>query len=72
MKYGAATQIVVTEYDELLKKFRPAKRVEIPRGDFTLDNAVKKIIELNEIWDPKFIYVDRGFGEIIAVLFRNK
>lgn len=62
-KYGAATQIVVTEFDEILKKFRTAKRVEIPRGDFTLDNAVKKIIELNLIYDPKFIYVDRGFGE---------
>jgi hypothetical protein len=62
-KYGAATQIVVTEYDEILKKFRVCKREEIPRGDFTLDNAVKKIIELNAIYDPKFIYVDRGFGE---------
>lgn len=62
-KYGAATQIVVTEFDEILKKFRVCKREEIPRGDFTLDNAVKKIIELNEIYDPKFIYVDRGFGE---------
>lgn len=62
-KYGAATQIIVTEYDEILKKFRVAKREEIPRGDFTLDNAVKKIIDLNDIYDPKFIYVDRGFGE---------
>ena len=62
-KYGAATQIIVTEYDEILKKFRVAKREEIARGDFTLDNAVKKIIELNDIYDPKFIYVDRGFGE---------
>lgn len=62
-KYGAATQIIVTEYDQLLKKFRVAYRAEITRGEFTLDNAVKKIIELNEIWDPKFIYIDRGFGE---------
>lgn len=62
-KYGAATQIVVTEFDEILKKFRVCKREEIPRGDFTLDNAVKKIIELNAIYDPKFVYVDRGFGE---------
>lgn len=62
-KYGAATQIVVTEFDEVHKKFRVATRSEIPRGQFTLDNAVQRIIELNEIYDPKFIYVDRGFGE---------
>jgi hypothetical protein len=62
-KYANATQIIVTEFDELLKKFRVAMRVEIPRGDFTLDNAVNKIIELNAIWNPKFIYVDRGYGD---------
>lgn len=62
-KYANATQIIVTEFDEMLKKFRVAKRVEIPRGDFTYDNAVKKIIELNAIWSPKFIYVDAGHGE---------
>jgi hypothetical protein len=62
-KFNEATQIVITEFDELLKKFRVANRVEIPRGEFTYDNAVRKIIELNEIYDPKFIYVDAGHGE---------
>ena len=38
-------------------------RVEISRGEFTFDFAVKKIIELNDIYDPKFIYVDAGAGE---------
>jgi len=62
-KYGAATQIIVTEFDEVHKKFRVALRSEIPRGDFTFDNAVKRIIELNDIYDPAFIYVDAGSGE---------
>ncbi len=62
-KYGEATQIIVTEFDELLKKFRVAHRYEIPKGDFTFDNAVQKAIEVNEIWNPKFIYVDGGSGE---------
>lgn len=66
-KFNEATQIVITEFDELLKKFRVANRVEIPRGEFTYDNAVRKIIELNEIYDPKFIYVDAGHGKKIAV-----
>lgn len=62
-KFSNATQIVVTEFNEFLKKFQVVNRVEIPRGDFTYDNAVKKIIDLNYIYDPKFIYVDAGHGE---------
>jgi len=38
-------------------------RYEIPRGDFTFDNAVRKLIEINEIWNPKFYYIDAGYGE---------
>ncbi|MBR2246162.1 phage terminase large subunit [Oceanobacillus profundus] len=62
-KYGTATQIIVNEFDEVIKKFRVAKRYEIPRGEFTYDNAVNKIIEVNDIWSPKFIYIDAGHGE---------
>lgn len=62
-KYGDNTQIVITEFDEFLKKFKVAYRAEISRGEFTFDNAVNKIIELNEIFDPRLIYIDRGFGE---------
>ena len=64
LKYGAATQIIVTEFNELFKKFQVVNRIEIARGDFTYDNAVKKIIELNDIYDPQFIYIDRGHGEV--------
>lgn len=70
-KFGASTQIVVTEFDELLKKFRPAKRYEIARGDFTFDNAVQKLIEINDIWDPEFMYVDAGSGEYQIEVLRK-
>ncbi len=70
-KYANATQIIVTEYDELKKKFRVALRSEIARGDFTYDNAVKRIIELNEIYDPKFIYIDAGHGEYQVEVLRK-
>lgn len=70
-KYGSATQIIVTEFDEVLKKLRVAKRYEIPRGEFTYDNAVNKIIELNDIWNPKFIYVDAGSGEYQIEMLRK-
>ena len=62
-KYGAASQIVAMEYNEHYNKFMVINRVEIPKTKFTLDNAVKKIIELNEIYNPQYIYVDRGYGE---------
>lgn len=38
-------------------------RDEIPRSEFTLDMAVQRVIELNGIFRPHAIYVDRGFGE---------
>lgn len=62
-KYGAETQIVVMEYVPELDKFRVLNRIAIPKGEFTLDNGVEKIKELNERYMPQVIYVDRGFGE---------
>lgn len=60
-KFGASSQIVVTEFYD--GKFRVLNRVEIPRSEYTYDNAVKKIIELNEAFAPDFIYCDAGQGE---------
>jgi replicative DNA helicase len=65
-KYGDATQIVITEYNPSANEqgvFQIINRIEIPKSQFTLDNGVRKIIELNETYDPDFIYVDRGYGE---------
>ncbi len=70
-KYGAASQIVVVEFDANFTskegkrepKLRVINRSEISISEFTLDNAVKKIIELNEKFQPAFIYCDRGYGE---------
>lgn len=62
-KYNEVSTIVVTEYDEKWDKFKVVYRSDIPKGDFSLDNAVKLIVELNEIYNPAYIYCDRGFGE---------
>lgn len=43
--------------------YRVIWREEIPQSQFSLDNACKKIIELNAIFQPQWIYVDRGQGE---------
>lgn len=69
-KYGAGPNIVVLEmcaddYEDsrLAGKLRVAYRQEIPRGEYVLTEAVERIIELNAIFNPKHIYVDRGYGD---------
>lgn len=70
-KYGAGTNICVLEKypknyidSDLANKFRIAYREETPREEFTYLKAVERIIELNRNFNPKYIYVDRGAGEV--------
>ena len=62
-KYGEVSTIIVTEYNFELNRFMPVFRSDISKSDFSLDAAVKKIIELNTTYNPQWIYCDRGFGE---------
>lgn len=62
-KYGASTNMVGMHMDEHRKVMEPFVRREIPKGDFTFDNGVKAIIELNDIYNFDWIYVDSGHGE---------
>lgn len=86
-KSGAATQIVVTQYNpydmrrprpELgqgqpgMGRFQVINRIEIPKGEFTYDIAVKKIIELDKVYNPFGIYADAGAGEYQIELLRKE
>jgi replicative DNA helicase len=78
-KYGAGTNIVVVEacaenYEDsrFRNKTRVAYREEIVRSEYTLTKAVDRIVELNQIFNPKHIYVDRGFGEVQVELLHKK
>ena len=62
-KYGAASSILILDFDMEYNKFRIVNRTEIPKSEYTYDNAVNKIVELNEIYNPSWIYVDAGAGE---------
>lgn len=69
-KYGAETTILVTEWNQNhwekgvpIGKLQPIAKHLIPKTEFTFDNAVKKIIALNKVYNPDYIYVDRGSGE---------
>lgn len=77
-KYGAGTNIVVLEVcadnyeDERMRgKVKLCYREEISKSEYTLTRGVDRIIELNEIFKPKHIYVDRGFGEVQVELLRK-
>lgn len=61
-KYGASSSLLVLEYDMRLEKFKILKRYEMPRAEYSYDNAVNKIIEFNDIYNPSWIYCDRGAG----------
>jgi len=62
-KYQAGVNICIVELVPGQTKYRLIYREEVPRSDYTLTNAVKRVIALNESFDPEFIYVDRGYGE---------
>lgn len=84
---GAATQIVVTQWNPTLERrerpeidgpgvtkygrFQVISRIEIPKGEFTYDIAVRKIIELDSIYNPFAIYPDRGSGEYQVEMLRK-
>lgn len=62
-KYQASSSILIMDYDIVTKKFKVFKRFELPRSEYSYDNAINTIIALNEIYDPSWIYCDRGSGE---------
>jgi replicative DNA helicase len=77
-KYGAGTNIVVVEvcsdtYEEesFRNKVKLCYREEIQKSEYTLTKAVSRIIELNNIFNPKHIYVDRGYGEVQVELLHK-
>lgn len=63
MAYQAGSSLLVLDFDVKRNAFKVMKRVEVPRGEYTLDNAVQWVIKLNQIYNPSWIYCDRGFGD---------
>lgn len=55
------------DYDIHLKKFIVTKRIEVPKSEYSYDAAVKMVIDLNEKYNPSWIYCDRGAGKLFAV-----
>ena len=58
---GRGCNLVILEAAK--QGWRLVYRDEIPQGKFTLTNAVHRVVQLNEIFRPEHIFVDRGNGE---------
>jgi len=77
-KYGAGTNIVVLqifdpahEDPKWAGKIKLLYREETLREEYTLTKAVDRIIEMNRIYNPQYIYVDRGYGEVQVELLKQ-
>ena len=62
-QFQASSSIIVLDYDIKAHLFRVIKRVEVPRSEYTIDNAVNWVIKMNQIYKPSWIFCDRGYGD---------
>jgi hypothetical protein len=64
-KYGASPNICVLEINPVDNlHYQVIYREETEKSQYTLDFAVKRVLELNKVFHPAYIYVDRGYGEL--------
>lgn len=68
-KKSAPTNIIVLEITPD-NQFMVMNRTQVAQSEYTLTNAVDTIVRMNRIWKPRFIYVDRGYGETQVELLR--
>lgn len=62
-KYQAGSTIAIIQVNPIFGDCEVIYREEIPREEFRMLAAVKRVIELNSMFTPAEILVDAGFGE---------
>jgi hypothetical protein len=63
-KFQAGVNISVVELSQSTGIHTVIYREEVPRGEYTLTNAVKRVINLNTVFNPEIVIVDRGYNEM--------
>lgn len=63
-KTQAGTSIVVLDYDIKKQVFWVMKAHMVPQGEYSYSHAMDTIIRMNKIYDPKWIFMDKGAGEV--------
>lgn len=58
------TEICVVGWNPADKKHYIVARANIDKVGWTQTRAIEKLIELNRLWKPGFIYVDAGYGQV--------
>lgn len=69
-KYGA--EIAILGYSPYNKKFRIVNITHVTGEKYTQLNSVAKVIEMNRIWKPAFVYADVGNGSTNAELLYKR
>lgn len=64
-KYQASSSIIILDYIPELQKFKVIKRFEIPRTEYSYDTTFNTILMANQIYNPAWIYCDRGSEEYL-------
>ena len=59
---NAGTEILVGGLDKKTMDFWVTQVINVPKQDWQQKRAMDAIVELNALWLPKYIYVDRGYG----------
>lgn len=62
-KSQAPPSIIILDYDIRTSRFKVINRTEIPPSEYTYDVTINKIVQLNDIYNPSWIYADRGAGD---------
>jgi hypothetical protein len=72
---GNGTCIIVTEWNKNHNSgkgaFKTVAKRVITQEEFTQVRSCEEIIELNEIWNPEYIYVDQGYGHTQIEMLRK-
>ena len=72
---GNGTCIIVTEWNKNLNggkgAFKTVAKKVITQEEFTQVRSCEEIIELNEKWNPEYIYVDQGYGHTQIEMLRK-
>lgn len=65
---SAGTHIVIVKWDG---KLTLVKKVVVSESEFIQTSSVSAIIQLNQEWRPKWIFVDRGYGSTQVELLKK-
>ena len=63
--------IVVNEWNRKDELFKLVDKAVVRGDEFTQIDAMNKMLELDKIWHPKYIAVDRGYGHTQVELLRQ-